>query len=159
LSTEPALREIGRIGRPHGVRGDVHVSLITDRTERLAPGAQVRAAGRWLTVQSARPQAKHWLVHFTGVDDRTAAEQLTSAVLLAEPLPARDDGLWVHDLIGSRVVETDGTDRGTCTAVLANPAHDILELDEGSLVPVTFVTSFADGVITIDPPEGLFDLE
>ena len=68
-----------------------------------------------------------------------------------------DDALWVHELIGARVVEAAGTDRGVCVAVIDNPAHDLLELASGALVPVPFVVSFADGVITIDPPDGLFD--
>jgi hypothetical protein len=42
-------------------------------------------------------------------------------------------------------------------AVIDNPAHALLELDSGALVPVTFVVDNADGVITIDPPEGLFE--
>jgi len=74
-------------------------------------------------------------------------------------LPTPDDGLYVHDLIGSEVVDTHGTVLGTCTSVLANPAHDILELDSGALVPVIFVTGIIDGVVTIDPPDGLFDLD
>ena len=89
--------------------------------------------------------------------DRTAAERLTGAPVLAEPLDD-PDALWVHDLIGSLVVETDGTERGRCVAVVANPADDLLELEDGALVPVTFVVSCADGVTTIDPPAGLFDL-
>ncbi len=102
-----------------------------------------------------------WLVHFAGVDDRTAAEPLVGRRLHAEPLPADATGrdeLWVHDLIGSRVVEINGTERGTCVGVLANPAHDLIELDGGALVPVTFVVSCVDGVTTIDPPDGLFEL-
>ena len=66
--------------------------------------------------------------------------------------------MWVHDLIGASVVDTDGVVRGTCVSVIANPAHDILELDTGHLVPIIFVTSADDGVITVDPPDGLFDL-
>lgn len=98
-----------------------------------------------------------WLVHFEGVDDRTAAEAYVGRILQAEPLPPGDDELMVADLIGAQVVELDGTARGECVSVLANPAHDILELDSGALVPVTFVVSCADGVVTIDPPDGLFD--
>ncbi len=155
------LREIGRIGRAHGVRGAVYVTLITDRTERLDPQARVCAGTRWLTVAASRPQSHRWLVEFDGVTDRNAAEQLTGRILLASPLPQESGGddLWVHDLIGSRVVETGGVERGSCTAVLANPANDLLELDGGWLVPVTFVVSYADGVITIDPPDGLFDTD
>jgi 16S rRNA processing protein RimM len=157
LSTEP-LREVGRIGRAHGVRGELYVSLLTDRVERLAVGARVFAGGRWLAVAESREQHRNWLVRFEGVDDRTTAEKLTNEILMAEPLVDPVDGLWVHDLIGSRIVDRDGVDRGTCVAVIDNPAHDILELDSGALVPVTFVLSCRDGVATVDAPEGLFDL-
>ena len=160
MSTDP-LREVGRIGRTHGVTGEVYVSLITDRIERLAPGARLLAGSHWLTVTASRHQVaqQRWLVHFEGVDDRMSAEKLTNTVLLAEPVADdRDDALWVHDLIGSRVVDLDGVERGRCVAVLDNPAHDILELDSGALIPVTFVVGCHDGVVTVDPPEGLFDL-
>ena len=158
LSTD-ALREVGRVGRAHGVHGEVYVVLITDRFDRLAPGARLLAGSQWLTVVESRQQQQRWLVQFEGIDDRTAAAKLTNSVLLAEPATAEsDDGLWVHELIGSRVVDQQGVDRGTCVAVIDNPAHDILELDTGALVPVTFVVSCDDGLTTIDPPVGLFDL-
>jgi 16S rRNA processing protein RimM len=162
LSTD-ALREVGRIGRAHGVQGELYVSLVTDRFERVAPGARLLAGSQWLTVVESRQQQQRWLVRFEGVDDRTAAEKLTNTTLQAGALPADDagaddDALWVHDLIGSRVVDVEGVERGICVAVIDNPAHDILELDTGALVPVTFVVSCQDGMTTIDPPEGLFDL-
>ena len=56
------------------------------------------------------------------------------------------------------MVEVDGTTRGTCVSVVANPAADLLELDTGALVPVVFVTEHAAGRIVIAPPDGLFDL-
>lgn len=151
------LLEVGRIGRAHGVRGAVMVTLSTDRTERLAAGTRLMCRGRWLTVEAATPHTRRWLVRFAELTDRNAAEALAGAELLAEPIDD-PDALWVHQLVGARVVETDGTDRGTCTAVVANPAADLLELETGALVPVVFVRSFADGVVVIEPPEGLFDL-
>lgn len=153
--------EVGRIGRAHGVRGDLYIDLITDRTERLAVGARVQAKGRWLTVAAARRAGTRWLVHFIGIDDRTAAEAFVGTPLLAEPLapvPPSADDLYVSDLIGAVVVGVDGTVHGVCTSVLANPAHDLLELDSGALVPVVFVVEAAPGKVVIDPPEGLFDL-
>jgi 16S rRNA processing protein RimM len=141
------------------VRGELYVDLITDRDSRLAVGARVRAGQTWLTVSAARAQVRRWLVTFAEITDRTAADQLVGRLLYAEPLdePAGDDDLWVHELIGARVVEKDGTPRGTCTGVVANPAHDLLELDETWLVPVVFVVDHGDGVVTIDPPDGLFE--
>jgi 16S rRNA processing protein RimM len=142
--TGTELREVGKTGRPHGVRGDIYIDLITDREERLAVGARLQLGGRWYTVERAKRAGTRWLVHFTGIDDRTVAEGLVNQPLLAEPLPAAGDGLYVHDLIGALVVDTSGAELGTCTAVLANPAHDILDAEPGRVV--------------VDPPEGLFDL-
>ena len=158
-NTPPAdLLEIGYIRRPHGVKGDTYVDLLTDREDRLAVGSRLWARGQWRTVTSSKRLPQRWLVHFEGFDDRTAVETLTNAPLHAEPVDD-PDALWVHDLLGSQVVEVDGTERGECVGVLANPAHDILELASGALVPVIFVVSCIDGVTTIDPPDGLFDLD
>lgn len=160
-SLPDGLLEVGRIGRPHGVRGDVFVDLTTDRIERVAVGARLFSRGRWYTITQSHRSNQRWRVHLDGVDDRSAAETLTGAVLLAEPIDD-PDALWVHRLIGATVVDVDGTPRGRCVSVIDNPASDLLELDSGALVPATFVVSFepaAEGaVVTIDPPEGLFEL-
>ncbi len=158
MAADDALLEVGKIGRAHGVRGDLYVDLITDRTERLAVGARVQAKGKWLTVHTARVAGTRWLVHFEGMADRTAAEAWVGTPLFAAPLPTNEDGWYVSDLIGSEVVGVDGTEFGSCVAVLANPAHDLLELEDGSLVPVVFITDVAPGKLTINPPDGLFDL-
>ncbi|MCU1360685.1 MAG: rimM [Ilumatobacteraceae bacterium] len=150
--------EVGRIGRAHGIKGAVVVSLTSDRHERVAPQSRLHDGQQYLVVEASRPQPQHhWVVQFAGIPDRNAAEALSGRSLWAAPV-ADDDALWVHDLIGSKVVDTDGVERGVCTSVIDNPAHDILELDTGHLIPIIFVTSAADGVITVDPPEGLFDL-
>jgi 16S rRNA processing protein RimM len=78
-------------------------------------------------------------------------------VLAAEPIED-PNALWVHQLIGAEVIEATGTARGRCVAVIDNPAADLLELESGALVPAAFVVSVAEGVVTIDPPEGLFEL-
>ena len=159
MSDAPAdLLEVGRVGRAHGVKGALHVVLTTDRTERVAPGAQVFDGHTWLTVVSSRSQpGSRFVVQFEGVQDRNAAERLTGRTLHATPI-VDSDALWIHELIGARVVDADGVERGVCVAVLDNPAHDILELDTGHLVPVTFVDRFVDGVVHVHAPDGLFDL-
>ena len=151
------LLEVGRLGRAHGIRGDLVVILTSDRRERVDVGARLLAGDRWLTVQRSRPQGDRWVVHFDEIDDRTNAEAVAGRPLFAEPL-ADADALWVHELIGCRVVDVDGTERGICRAVVANPASDLLELDNGSLVPAVFVQSIDNGMIVIDPPDGLFEL-
>ena len=155
---EPTEIEVGRTGRAHGVRGDLYVDLLTDRTERLAVGARLRAGQRWLTVAAARPAGQRWLVHFEGVDDRTAAEAFVGTPLSAAPLPDRGDGWYVDQLIGAAVVDGTGEALGICVAVVANPAHDLLELDRGTLIPAVFITAVRQGSISVDLPEGLLDL-
>lgn len=153
------LLEVGRITKPHGVRGDVLVQLITERTERLAPGSVLQTTRGPLTVASSSPHQDRWIVHFEGIDDRTVAETWRGVVVQAEPVDAdEDDVLWVHELVGRPVVLLDGAHVGVVTEVQANPASDLLVLDSGALVPVVFVTDTADDRVTIDPPEGLFDL-
>ena len=66
--------------------------------------------------------------------------------------------MWVHELIGAQVVDVSGTRYGKCVAVVDNPAHSLLELESGALVPVVFITERSKDLITINPPEGLFEL-
>lgn len=162
---QPGLMEVGRIGRAHGVHGELYVELLTDRTERLAVGARLLAGDQWLTVAASRRAGERWLVRFEQITDRTAAERHVGLRVSAEPLPPRadeGDGLYVHQLIGALVVGVDGTEHGRCVSVLANPANDLLELESGALVPVVFVQRLeGEGDtrrVIIDPPEGLFDL-
>jgi 16S rRNA processing protein RimM len=162
VAPAPGELEIGRIGRPHGVRGEVTVTFVSNRPERVAPGASFHADGRVLVIASAREHQDKWLVHFEGVDDRTAAEELRGALLTAAPLDASaplDDGeFWVHELIGSPVVDTAGRALGRIVGIEANPAHDLLVLDNDGLLPMVFVVERRDNVVVVDPPDGIFEL-
>jgi 16S rRNA processing protein RimM len=149
--------QVGHLRRPHGLRGDIFVQLTTDRTDRLDPGGELWGGGRLYTVNASRQAANgRLIVHIDGVDDRTAAERLTNVALFAEPIDD-PDALWAHELIGCRVVDQHGVDRGSCVSIVANPASDLLELETGALVPSVFVTSLADGVVSVEVPEGLFE--
>ena len=153
--TTPLL-EIGRVTRPHGLRGEVVVDLTTDRVERLAPGTVLASDVGDLTVVAARPHQHRWIVAFEGHSGREAADRLRGVALRAEALDD-PDALWVHDLVGSEVVTVGGDVVGTCIAVVANPASDLLELGGGVLVPVAFVVERRPGMVIIDPPEGLLE--
>ncbi|MGH9064205.1 MAG: ribosome maturation factor RimM [Acidimicrobiales bacterium] len=155
---EPAvsLLEVGRVGRPHGLRGEVVVDLLTDRVERVAPGSVLSSDVGRLEVVRASPHAGRWIVTFAGVEGREEAEGLRGVVLRAEPL--RDpEALWVHELIGSEARDVAGRRLGVVTAVEANPASDLLILDGGGLVPLRFVVDRAPGRVVVDPPAGLLD--
>ncbi len=156
--------EIGRVGRAHGLKGEVAVTFTSNRPERVMVGASVFAGERELVITASRPHQGRMLVRFDGVDDRTTAEHLLGAVLTAYPLDAADAGslpddeFWVHELVGSAVVDRDGTTLGEIVAVEANPAHDLLVLGSGALVPIVFVVEQRPGEVVVDPPDGLFDL-
>jgi 16S rRNA processing protein RimM len=160
------LLEIGHVTRPHGLKGEVVVGLVTSVEGRLAAGRAFECQGRELVVErsqalpgKAGPRGGQWLVCFEGVNTREAAEALAGATLRAEPLAEADaEGLWVHELIGAEVVGTAGEGHGTVTAVEANPASDLLVLDSGALVPLRFVVAAEPGKLTVDVPEGLFEL-
>lgn len=157
--TDDGLLEVGHIRRAHGLRGDVFVQLLSDSDVRVATGSELFADGERLVVESSRVASNgRRIVKFSQIPDRTAAEKYANRVLRGRPIDD-PDALWVHEMIGCSVIEIDGTTRGVCVAVLANPAADLLELDTGALVPSNFVVSLADETITVDTPDGLFDLD
>ncbi len=153
--------EVGRIAKAHGIRGEVLVALTGDRTERVTPGAVLRTkTGRDLVVRSSSPHQGKWIVAFEGIGSRNAAEEVHGQLLYAEPIDD-PDALFVHDLIGSVVVDSaTGEPLGTVVAVEANPASDLLVLDANSiLIPVRFIIDTDDeGRLFVELPEGLLDL-
>ena len=148
---------VGYVRKAHGLKGEVVVRLSTNRLERVEPGSVLFANGNELTVKASRPKDKDFLVLFAGVDRRELADELAGVELTADRLDDPDE-LWVHDLIGCQVVDQNGVDRGEIVSVQANPASDLLELDTDALVPAAFVTSIEGQVVTVDVPEGLFEL-
>jgi 16S rRNA processing protein RimM len=150
------LLEIGRIDRPHGLKGDVLVTLSTNRTERLAVGAEFETDGGSVRVVSVKPHQHRFIVGFDGFD-RDRAEATRGTVLRAEAIDD-PDALWVHDLIGSAVVDVDGRAAGVVASVEANPASDLLVLEGEVLVPMTFVVEQGEGFVVVDPPAGLLDV-
>lgn len=170
---------VARIGKPHGLRGEVTVRLHTDEPERrLAPGAVLATEAepgsgvpRELTVRSTRVHRGIWLVAFEEVPDRTGAEGLrgTRLVLEADEIaPAEDDdvftedellGLAVHDASGERIGEVAGLEVGAAQDRL------VVRLTDGREGLVPFVAALvpsvdvAGGRVVVDAPPGLFDLE
>jgi 16S rRNA processing protein RimM len=145
--------------KPHGLRGDVIVSLTTNRDERVAPGSVLcTAAGHEYRVVRSSAHQGRFIVAFAGVEGIDAAEQLRGLDLYAPPIED-PDALWIHDLIGSVVQDTGGAELGTVVSVEANPASDLLVLDGGGLIPLRFVVDSVPGSrVTVDVPDGLLDL-
>lgn len=150
--------EVGRITKPHGLKGDVLVKFVTDRLdERTATGAQFTTSGeRVLVIERASLHKDRWIVHFEGVSTREAADALHSQLLYADPLDDTGE-VFIHEVIGRRLLTPDGTDHGVIQSVLANPASDLMELEDGRLVPMTFYVSHDHESVIVDVPAGLLD--
>lgn len=124
--------DIGRIGRAHGVHGWVHVRLYNPDSDLLEPGRQLLARqqgkpGRPLVITEARGE----LVHFEGVDDRTAASGLSLSILAMpqSDLPElEDDEFYLHETIGARVFDADsGAQVGVVTGIVSTQ-QDMLDI-------------------------------
>ncbi len=148
--------EVGRVGKAHGLTGELVVTLVSNRRERVEVGSVFLTDAGELRIEAARPFGGNWLMRFAGVGTREQAEALRSTVLRGRALHD-EDAWWVHELIGSEVVDTDGAHLGTVTAVVANPASDLLELDAGALVPMRFVVERTPGRIVVEIPPGLLE--
>jgi len=166
---------VGRIGRAHGIRGEVGVEVRTDDPDlRFADGAQLATDPPErgpLTVVATRWHSGRLLVRFKGLDDRTAAENLRGTMLVIEvdesERPQDPDEFYDHQLVGLRVITTAGDEVGEVAEVLHLPAQDVLAIKrtDGVEVLVPFVQELVPAVdldrgsVTVDPRPGLLDPE
>jgi 16S rRNA processing protein RimM len=167
---------VGRVVKAHGVTGEVVVEVRTDDPDgRFAPGVSLRGraakggAERRYIVESARDHSGRLLVRLAGVGDRNAADALRGTVFLvdSDELPPIDDPdeFYDHQLEGLRVVTAGGVDVGRVHEVLHTAAGELLAVrtaEREVLVPfvgaIVTSVSLSDGVIEIDPPDGLLEL-
>ncbi|MEU8760940.1 ribosome maturation factor RimM [Streptomyces sp. NPDC048659] len=164
---------VARIGRAHGIKGEVTVEVRTDEPElRLGPGAVLLtdpAATGPLTIETGRVHSGRLLLRFEGVKDRTAAEALRNTLLIAEidpeELPEEEDEYYDHQLMDLDVVLADGTEVGVITEISHLPSQDlfIVERPDGSEVMIPFVSEIVTEIdlenqrAVIAPPPGLID--
>jgi 16S rRNA processing protein RimM len=171
---------VGRVGRPHGIRGEVVVGVRTDEPDlRFAVGASLDAGptadGETAPTQILRVDGKRWhsgqlLIAFAGITDRTAAGELTGSWLSVDssqlPPPPDPDEFRDHELIGLSVRTSAGQAVGVVTDVLHH-GQDLLVVrraaDQSEEYLIPFVKAIvpevdvAAGVLVIDPPPGLLD--
>jgi len=164
---------VGRIGRPHGIRGAVTVEPRTDEPdERFAPDSVLlpQSGASPLVVRHSQWHSGRLLVEFDGVDDRNEAEALRGTILEVErqddARPDDPEEFYDSALLGCAVITVAGETLGEVTEVAHLPAQDLLVVaGEGREVLVPFVSEIvpsvdlAARVITVDPPEGLLDIE
>lgn len=158
---------VAKVGRPHGLKGDVFVDLRTDDpAQRFAVGQVLTTepGGRELTVAGARVQNGRWVLRFDEVIDRDEAEELTGLDLTVAAADSDEDDAWyAHELVGMSAVLTDGTAVGQISGIDHGAAHDFLILREpnGVQTLIPFVKEIvpdvdkAAGKVILNPPGGL----
>ncbi|MGW0545717.1 ribosome maturation factor RimM [Streptomyces altiplanensis] len=164
---------VARIGRAHGIKGEVTVEVRTDEPElRLGPGAVLAtdpASAGPLTIETGRVHSGRLLLRFAGVKDRTAAEALRNTLLIAEvdpqETPEDPEEFYDHQLMDLDVVLADGTGIGRITEITHLPSQDlfIVKRPDGSEVMIPFVEEIVAEIdleeqrAVITPPPGLID--
>jgi 16S rRNA processing protein RimM len=170
---------VGQIGKPHGIRGEVSVTVRTDEPEerfvagsvfttevprdRRVSAGPASASGVLfevpprLVLESIRWHQGRGIAQFENVYDRNVAEELRGVFLQVEseelPPPADPDEFHDHQLVGLRVVSVTGDELGTVGRVEHAPASDLLVLDKtgGGTALIPFVSQI---VPTVDIPGG-----
>jgi 16S rRNA processing protein RimM len=159
---------IGRIGRAHGIRGELNVDIRTDEPDRrFAPGSSVVCGDRTLTIATARHHSGRLVVSFREIPDRTAAEALHGTILEAvvdpSEVPEDPEEFYDHQIVGLQARRGEDV-VGTVTGIVHGPHQDTLVLQvDGREVFVPFVSELvpevdvAGGFVTVNDIEGLLD--
>jgi 16S rRNA processing protein RimM len=169
-SSSPVI--VARIAKPHSIHGEVVLTSLTDVEGRLENTDHFLLISKdnvigSLEVESRRFFQGRHVLKFVGISDRTAAEQLRGKMLAvaADQIGALPpDTFFIHDLIGMKVCLLNGTEVGKVKDVLETGGVDLLEVGERGEILIPFTDEIcrevdADRkVITIDPPEGLLQL-
>ena len=164
---------VGRVVRPHGLRGQVVIASETDfGADRFAPGAKVwRQSGKTigeLVVADSYPQADRWVVGFENVTTVEEAEELRGIELRIPEdarMPLGPDEYYLYDLVGCEVRTAAGVEIGRVQAVYTGAGGALLSVDRnGAEVLVPLVKTMCPEIdvaarrIIVDPPEGLLDV-
>jgi 16S rRNA processing protein RimM len=168
---EPPPILVGEIVRPHGLRGEVVVNLLSENPDRFAPGSLLRLGpspdrARLVRIVGSRPHGERILLELEGIGDRGEADRLRGHLLFVsedELLPLEGNAYWEHQLAGMEVVDVEGRVLGSVAAVVSREEQDLWEIRTPSgpvLLPaakdIVLSVDLNRRTIVVDPPEGLF---
>lgn len=172
--TNPKYLLLGEVLRPHGVRGEVRMRILTDHPERITEleavyiGKSVEDSKvTTYTVEHMRGHQEYGLLKLKGIDDRDAADRLRGLFVMvdiANAVPLEEGEFYLYQLIGLRVETHDGQTLGTLTDVLETGANDVYVVQSPTrgevLIPVLesiiVKTDIASGVVTVHLPDDFF---
>lgn len=162
---------VGRINKPHGIKGEIELTVLTDYPERFKKGSTFHLdpplpSISKVSVENVRKKKNVLLIKFKDVDDRTGADDLSGkevAVTVDELAELGDDEYWHFDLVGMRVMTNDGRELGTLIEVLTGRANDVYVVRDGDehLIPATAEViekvDIENKTMVINPIPGLLD--
>jgi len=149
--------EIGCVARPHGIHGEVRVKLhnaesrvLLERSEVLMRGGKTGIPEQRIDVCSARSAAEGFvLLGLAGVDSRTEAEALRGVAICVprDALPSESEGeFYVHDIIGAKVVQSDGSTLGEVVDYISYPSTDVLVVHGAARYEIPLIEDFVHDV-------------
>jgi 16S rRNA processing protein RimM len=147
---------VGRVLRPHALKGELRVSAFSPTARNLQRGRPVYLAGVRRIVERARLDRDAWILQLTGLASRNDAEAFRGELLEAadnDVLRDDDESHFVHELIGLRVVTDKGRELGRLTEVLDTGANDVYVVGEGR--DEVLVPAIGEVVVSIDVPAGV----
>ena len=171
--TEPRYLMLGEILRPHGVRGELRMRILTDYPERIPQLDHVfvaesidAAAPKIYKIEHMRMHKEYGLLKLKGIDSREQADllrQLVVMVAIEDAIPLEEGEFYLYQLIGLTVRTAEGTTLGTITDILETGANDVYIVDSDTygelLIPVTeetiLETSIEQGTVVVSLPDGL----
>jgi 16S rRNA processing protein RimM len=169
---------VGRVRRAHGIRGEVVIESLTDGPDAIfAAGRRVFAGTRSgdvtperqeLQIHHSSPFKGGWIVGFDGIPDKTAADTWRDRYLLVpeeEVDPPDEDELFIHQIVGMRVMHVGGGEIGDVTEIFELPQGLVIEVRRPDRGPVLLpyddhtvrAVDAEQRVIHVDPVEGLLD--
>ena len=163
---------IGRVVRPHGLKGEVVVDVLTDFPERFSEGLRVRlsgaaAAAREVCIAAVRPQRDRLLITFEGISDVSAAETLRNAELSvgrADVAPRPPGYVYHWEIEGAAVLDGNGRSLGRVVELADAGGRPLLVVDTPHgrrdvpfASPIVVSVDVAGQRVVLDPPPGLLD--
>jgi 16S rRNA processing protein RimM len=165
---EPVFVVVGKFRKPHGIRGEVRMTVLTDYPELIQPGQKIYVGPRYqaYTIRGLRWHGGDLLVSLEELPDRTAVEIFRNVMvhLKSEEMPELEEGeFYTHQLVGLHVVTDDEQSLGRLKEILYTGANDVylVEAEDGKeiLLPVIDEVvrqiDLEEGIITVHLLDGL----
>jgi 16S rRNA processing protein RimM len=164
--------DVGLVIRPHGLRGEVAVEVLSDVPDRFVAGAELQVSGEGgeietRTLASVRQHGARLLIRFEGIETRDQAEELRGLILQIdrERVPAPPPGFYYHfELVGCRCCDRERGDLGRISDVVSGGGGELLRVQDGRReILIPFVAAFIVAldrqarILHVDLPAGLLE--